>query len=147
MQLSLQAALVNVGNLDRSIEFYQGVFDLRPVAREDRVAALMIDETTRRQVLLLRELGGANLVHMGRGSLGPRMLSLEVGSPDELNMIADRLTKRDAFIGRRQTETWEAIVGVDPDRIEVSVSSSLTGVPIQTKDWRHLDQMVYEIGE
>ena len=147
MQLSIQAALLNVRNLDRSIEFYQDVFGLRPMARDDRVAALMIDETSRRQVLLLREQGGANPVHMGRGSIGPRLLVLEAGSPDELDVIEQRLTERNAFIGRRRTDAWEAIVGVDPDRIEVSVSASLTGVPIQSTNWDHLDQMVYEVGE
>lgn len=147
MQLSIQAALLNVRDLHRSIEFYQDVFGLRPAAREDRVAALMIDETSRRQVLVLREVGGANAVHLGRGSIGLRALTLEADTPEELNAIAQRLTERDAFIGRRRTETWEAIVGIDPDRIEVSVSSSLTGHPIESTDWDHLDQMVYEIGE
>lgn len=146
MQLSFQGALLNVRDLDRSVEFYQDVFGLRPIVREDRVAVLMVDESSRQQVLILRALDGANPVHMGRGSLGPRLLLLEVGTPDELNVIAQRLTKRDAFIGRRRTETWEAIVGVDPDRIEVSASSSLTGNPIQSTDWDHLDQMVYEVG-
>jgi catechol 2,3-dioxygenase-like lactoylglutathione lyase family enzyme len=57
MQLSMQAMLLNVSNLDRSIEFYRGVFELRLAARGDRVAALMINEASRRQVLVLRELG------------------------------------------------------------------------------------------
>ncbi len=86
MQLSLQAALMNVRNLDRSIEFY----------------------------------------------VGPRVLMLEADRPDQLDVIEQRLTERNAFVGRRRTDTWEAVVGVDPDRIEVSVSSSLTGVPIQS---------------
>ncbi len=147
MELSLQAVLLNVRSLDRSIEFYQHVLGLRPAAREDQVAALMIDETSRRQVLVLREVAGANPVHMGRGSIGPRVLALEAGKPGDLDVIEQRLTERNAFIGRRRTKTWEAVVGVDPDRIEVSVSSGLTGVPIQTKDWDHLDRMVYEVGE
>jgi catechol-2,3-dioxygenase len=147
MQLSIQAALLNVRNLDRSVEFYQDVFGLRPAAQGDRVAALMIEETSRRQVLVLREVAGANPVHMGRGGIGPRVLALEAGTPGELDVIEQRLTERNAFIGRRRTGTWEAIVGVDPDRIEVSVSASLTGDPIESTDWDHLDQMVYEIGE
>jgi catechol 2,3-dioxygenase-like lactoylglutathione lyase family enzyme len=36
MQLSLQASLLNVRNLDRSLEFYHNVFEFRPVARGDR---------------------------------------------------------------------------------------------------------------
>jgi catechol-2,3-dioxygenase len=147
MQLSIQAALLNVGNLDRYVEFYQDVFGLRPTAQDDRVAVLMIDEMSRRQVLILREVAGAHPVHMGRGSIGPRLLALEADTPDELDVIEQRLTERKAFIGRRRTDTWEAIVGVDPDRIEVSVSSSLTGAPIESAHWDHLDQMAYEVGE
>jgi catechol 2,3-dioxygenase-like lactoylglutathione lyase family enzyme len=37
MQLSIQASLLNVGNLDRSIEFCRDVFELRLVARDDRL--------------------------------------------------------------------------------------------------------------
>lgn len=147
MQLSIQAVLLNVHSMDRSLEFYQHVFDLRPVAREDRVAVLIIDETSRSQVLILREQSGANPVHMGRGSIGPRLITLEAGTPEDLDVIEQRLAERNALIGRRRTDTWEAIVGVDPDRIEVSVSASLTGVPIKSKDWDHLDRMVYEVGE
>jgi catechol 2,3-dioxygenase-like lactoylglutathione lyase family enzyme len=147
MHLSLHASLLNVRNLNRSVEFYQEVFDLRPVASSDRVTALMIDGTTRRQVLLLREVQGANPVHLGRGGIGPRLLGLEAGSPAELDVIEQRLTERNAFTGRRKTETWEAVVGVDPDRIDITVSSGLTGGPIQWQDWRHLDQLVYEVGE
>jgi catechol-2,3-dioxygenase len=147
MELSIQAALLNVRNLDRSIGFYQDVFELTVAARADRVAALTMDETSSRQVLILREVGGPNPVHMGRGSIGPRLISLAASTPADLDQIEQRLTERNAFIGRRQTETWAAIVGVDPDRIEVSVSASLTGGPIVGKDWDHLDKMIYEVGE
>ncbi len=147
MRLSMQAWLLNVSNLDRSLEFYRDVFDLRLVARQDRVAALMIDETNRRQVLVLREAGGLHPTHVGRGGIGPRLLAFEAGSPGELDVIEQRLVERKAFAGRRRTETWQAIIGVDPDRIEISVSSSLTGAPIQSEDWAHLDAMVYEVGE
>jgi catechol 2,3-dioxygenase-like lactoylglutathione lyase family enzyme len=81
MQLSIQALLLNVSNLDRSIEFYRDVFELRLVARGDRVAALMIDETNRRQVLVLREAGGSHPLHVGRGSIGPRLLALRPARP------------------------------------------------------------------
>jgi catechol 2,3-dioxygenase-like lactoylglutathione lyase family enzyme len=147
MQLSLQASLLSVSNLERSIEFYRHVLDLRQVAQGDRVAALMIDETNRRQVLVLREADGPHPFHMGRGGIGPRLLALEAGSLAELDVIEQRLVELEAFIGRRRAATWEAIVGVDPDRIEVSVSSSLTGTPIRSEDWAHLDKMVYEVGQ
>jgi catechol 2,3-dioxygenase-like lactoylglutathione lyase family enzyme len=147
MELSIQAVLLNVRNLDQSIGFYQDVFELTVAARADRVAALMMHESSGRQLIILREVDGANPVHMGRGSIGPRLISLEASALDELDQLEQRLTARNAFIGRRRTDTWEAVVGVDPDRIEVSVSASLTGGPIVTNDWDHLDRMVYEIGE
>jgi catechol 2,3-dioxygenase-like lactoylglutathione lyase family enzyme len=146
MRLSIQASLLNVSDLERSVEFYRDVFELRPVGRSDRVAALMIDETNRRQVLVLREVGGPHL-RAGRGSIGPRLLALEAGSLGELDVIEQKLAQRRAFSGRRRTATWQAVVGIDPDRIEVSVSSGLTGTPIATQGWALLDQMVYEVGE
>ena len=147
MQLSLQLSLLNVSNLNRSVEFYRNVLDLQPVTSGDRITVLLIDETTRQQVLVLREVEGANPLHVGRGSIGSRILGLEAGSPADLDEIERRLTERNAFIGRRKTETWAAIVGVDPDRIEITVSSSLTGDPMHRADWSHVDQMAYEIGE
>ncbi|MDR0345991.1 MAG: VOC family protein, partial [Nocardiopsaceae bacterium] len=79
MQLSIQASLLNVKNLDQSVEFYQHVFDLPVMARQDRVAALMISEAQRQQVLLLREAGGSHPIHMGRGTIGSRLLVFEAG--------------------------------------------------------------------
>ncbi len=95
---------------------------------------------------MLREVGGPHL-RAGRGSIGPRLLALEAGSPGELDVIEQKLAQRRAFSGRRRTGTWQAVVGIDPDRIEVSVSSGLTGSPISLQDWANLDQMVYEVGE
>jgi catechol 2,3-dioxygenase-like lactoylglutathione lyase family enzyme len=77
MQLTLQASLLNVSNLKRSIAFYRDVLDLRPVSHADRVAALMISQENRRQVLVLRETVGPHPLRAGRGSIGPRLLAFE----------------------------------------------------------------------
>jgi catechol 2,3-dioxygenase-like lactoylglutathione lyase family enzyme len=145
MNLTIQSVLLNVTDLDRSIGFYVDVLDLRLVSRSDQVAALMINEVNRRQVLILRE-AGRNPPRGGRGEVGPRAVAFEAGSPDELDVIEQRLVDRQALVGRRLTETWRAIVGIDPDRIEITVASGLTGGAIRSDDWANLDEMVYEIG-
>jgi hypothetical protein len=55
------------------------------------------------------------------------------------------LVARHAFVGQRQTETYRAIFGLDPDRIEVAASFGLTGVPIRSEDWSKIDELVYAI--
>ena len=148
MRLSIQTSVLNVSELERSISFYQDVLELPIVSRTDQVAALMIDDTNRRQVLVLRATTGRRPTHPGGGSIGLRLLALEAGSLDELQVIEERLIERQAFIGRRRTEAWEFVLGVDPDRIEFSVASSALGSgPIRTEDWENLDEIVYTIGE
>jgi hypothetical protein len=146
MDLSIQSSLLNVTDLERSLEFYRDVFEFAESARGDRVAALMINESQRRQVLVLREVSG-QAPHVGRTGIGPRLLALEAASLDELHVIEERLVARQAFVGHGKTETYEAVVGIDPDRIEVSIAASVTGSPIQSEDWHHLDDMVYGIAE
>jgi catechol 2,3-dioxygenase-like lactoylglutathione lyase family enzyme len=145
MELTIQSALLNVTNLQQSIEFYREVLDLRVVSHQDRVAALMVYETYRRQVLMLRELG-PNAVHVGRGNIGVRMLSFEAASLGELDLIEQRLEEREALVGRRRAEGYTSVLGVDPDRIELFVASShVTGAPIRSEDWEKLDDTVYAI--
>ena len=111
-----------------------------------RVAALMINETDRRQVLVLRKSRTCTIITeewlSGLGSLLSKRDRL-----NELHIIEERLVARRALLSRGRTETYEAIVGVDPDRIEVSIAASLTGSLIRSEDWHHLDDMVYRIAE
>lgn len=145
MELTIQAALLNVAELKQSIEFYRDVFGLRLVSQGDRVAALMISGEDRSQVPLLRELG-PNAYHVGRGNIGPRMLSFDVASLDDLELIAQRLVEREALVRRGRTERYTAIIGVDPDRIEDAASSSnLAGTPIQSDDLKEIDDTIYTI--
>jgi catechol-2,3-dioxygenase len=144
MELSIQTVLLNVTDLKQSIEFYQDVFDLRLTSQQEEVAALMVYETNRRQVLLLRELQRHSF-HAGRRNVGLRMLSFEAGAPSELDAIERRLAERHALVWHGQTDTYRAIMGVDPDRTEIAVASSLTGIPISSDDWKHLDDSIYTI--
>jgi catechol-2,3-dioxygenase len=144
MELTIQAALLNVSDLKESIDFYRDVFDLRVVSRADRVSVLMVSEKERRQVLLLRQLG-RNAYRGGRGNIGYRLLSFEVGSLEELEVIEQRLVERQALVWQGQTEIYRAIMGLDPDRIEVAVASGLAGTPIASEAWQNLDDTIYGI--
>jgi catechol-2,3-dioxygenase len=144
MELTIQTVLLNVTDLDQSVAFYRDVFDLRIVSQADQVAALMVYERGRRQVLLLRELG-ENAYHGGRRYIGLRMLSFEVETPDQLDVIEQRLVRREALVRHQRTDTYSAILGFDPDRIEVAVASSLTGTPIRSEDWQRLDDLIYAV--
>jgi catechol 2,3-dioxygenase-like lactoylglutathione lyase family enzyme len=144
MELSIQAALLNVSDLKQSIDFYQEVFDLRVDSQADQISVLMVSEKDRRQVLLLRQLG-RNAYRGGRGNIGYRLLSFEVGSLAELEVIEQRLVERQALVWQGQTEFFRAILGLDPDRIEIAVASGLAGTPITSQAWQDLDDTIYRI--
>jgi catechol-2,3-dioxygenase len=144
MELSIQTALLNVTNLEQSIDFYQDVFDLRLISRSEEMAALIVLEANRRQVLVLRALR-TRFHRAGRHSLGLRMLSFETGSPSELELIERKLVKRNSLVWHKQTETYRGLMGVDPDRTEICAASSLTGSPISSEDWKELDDAIYAI--
>jgi hypothetical protein len=75
-----------------------------------------------------------------------RMLSFEVVSLAELDVIEQRLAQRQALVWQGRTERYAAIIGLDPDRIEIAVSSSnLDGTPIQSEDWEKIDHTIYAI--
>ena len=144
MDITIQSLLLNVSDLKQSIEFYRSVFDFNVVSEADRVTAVMVNQSNRRQVLVLRELG-PNAYHGGRGNIGFRMVSFEVGSLEDLELIEQRFVDRQALVWHGSTEAYRSILGLDPDRIEISVSSSLSDAPITSEDWRNLDDTVYTI--
>jgi catechol-2,3-dioxygenase len=144
MELSIQTVLLNVTDLQQSIDFYQDVFELRLISRDEEVAGLMVLETNRRQVLLLRELRSGSH-HAGRHHVGLRMLSFEAGSPKELESIERKLVERNSLVWHKQTQTYTGLMGVDPDRTEICAASSMTGSPISSEDWQELDDAIYTI--
>ena len=144
MELSIQSVLLNVTNLNQSIEFYQDVFDFRLTsqARRGGGAHGLRDEAPPSHSV--RELG-RNWHGAGRRSVGLRMLSFEAGTPNELGVIEQRLVERQALVWQGQTEAYRAIMGVDPDRTQICVASSLTGTPISSDDWKEVDDAIYTI--
>ena len=122
------------------------MFDLRLVSQGDRVAALLINEMARSQVLALREVGPKAL-RPGRGNVGLRLLAFEAGSLDQLDVIQARLAKLGVLVGQVQTENDRSVHGLDPDRIDLTVASSLTSGPIRSDGWRRLNEVIYGFGE
>jgi catechol-2,3-dioxygenase len=142
MKVNLHTVLLNVADLEKSVEFYGGVFDFPVIGERGRATALLVNEDVFRQVVVLREVG-PNSLHPGRGTIGPRMVGFEVGSPEELELIEQRLEQRHAPLTHTRRETWEAILGTDPDHIQFVVASSLTGAAISRDDWRNIDSMIF----
>ena len=74
------------------------------------------------------------------------MLAFEAGSPNELDAIEQKFVDRQALVWRgKLTGGLRAIIGLDPDRIEVAVASSLTGTPIPREAWTNVDDVIYAI--
>jgi hypothetical protein len=73
------------------------------------------------------------------------MLALEASSLEELDVIQERFDQWQELIWEGQTETYRGIMGLDPDGLEIFVSSSLTGNPITSEDWNSLDNLIYVI--
>jgi catechol-2,3-dioxygenase len=142
MEVSLHTVLVDVADLEKSVEFYRGVFDFPVIGQRGRATALLVNENDHRQVVVLREVG-PNALHPGRGTIGPRLVGFEVASLENLELIEQQLEQRQAPLTHFRRETWEAILGTDPDRIEFVVASSLTDGPISRDDWRNIDSMVF----
>lgn len=46
-----------------------------------------------------------------------------------------------------QTESYRSVHGLDADRIDLTVASSVTGGPIRSDDWRRLNEGIYAFGE
>jgi catechol-2,3-dioxygenase len=142
MKVNLHAVALNVADLEKSVEFYREVFDFPVIGQRGRAAALLVHEDDGRQVVVLKEVG-RNAVHPGRGTIGLRVLGFEVGTLQNLELIEQELEPRQALLTHTRRETWEAILGTDPDRNEFVVASSLTGVPISRDDWRNIDSLVF----
>jgi catechol-2,3-dioxygenase len=144
VNLRLQASLLNVADINRSIEFYEQVLGFSVMVRNDPVAALEVNET---EVLIVREVPGAHPPRIGRGYVGVRLLTFEAETPEDFQAVEKRLIDRDAVVTRTRTEEWEAVVGADPDGIEMVVSRSLSGKPMRSEQWQHLHDIVYNVSE
>jgi hypothetical protein len=114
---SLRSTLIAVGNLDRSVAFYQELGPFHEIAREDAVAVLG-EESPESIVLILREARGHQTRH-GQQSLGLRSITFNVGSLGELDRVEAVLRNHDLFTSRREIADGasELLRGRDPDNM------------------------------
>jgi catechol-2,3-dioxygenase len=141
-----QSVVVNVSDLDGSIEFYGDVFGFTVLSKRDQLAALSAPGSEEPQVLVLRAFGTSGRSG-GARHIGIRAFVLEVG-PAELERIERALEERKS-LDRRITDhaTWKAVVGRDPDRIAVVVGTAIGDGPIGNESWAALHESLYGLGE
>ena len=141
--MNFQGVVMNVADLNRSIDFYREVLDFTLLSQTEQLAAVSALGSDRTQVIVLRALGSS--VVGGAGHIGLRAFILEVESGDQLERIASEMDSRRLLITRRAHSEWTAVVGRDPDGVAVVVACIPGGVT--ESSWSTLDDFLYGIGE
>ena len=142
--MNFQGVVMNVADLNRSIDFYREVLEFTLLSQKEQLAAVSAPGSDPTQVIVLRALG---TVVGGAGHIGLRAFILEVESADQLERIASELDSRRLLISRRDHSEWTAVVGRDPDGVAVVVAWHPGGGRIPEDSWRALDDFLYGIGE
>ncbi len=143
--MNFQAVVMNVTDLDRSIDFYREVLGFKVLSREGQLAAVSTPGSDRAQVIVLREQGGGRIG--GAGHIGVRAFVLDVDSADRLERIANDLESRKLLVVRRNHTDWTAVVGRDPDGVGVVIAWHPGGEPFTETSWQTLDDFLYGVGE
>ena len=138
----LDAMLVIVSDLDRSMEFYTDVCGLQEFVRGPDHALLGL-KTTGFPALALREADRRG-VRGGQQSLGIRGCSFYVGTDAELDQVEARLRSRSAFEDRQRCgkdDRVQLVRGHDPDRLPLGFLCYEP--PLTTEDYREMLQRIY----
>jgi catechol 2,3-dioxygenase len=142
--MNFGGVVMNVAELNRSIDFYREVFGFTVLSQEEQLAVVSAPGSDRAQVIVLRALGSSPAG--GARHVGLRSYVLEV-EPADLERIASDLASRRALVSRRDHREWIAVVGRDPDGVAVVVTCIPGGGRITEESWRTLDDVLYGIGE
>ena len=113
--MNFQGVVMNVADLNRSIDFYREVLGFTLLSQKEQLAAISAPGSDRAQVIVLRALGSSPIG--GARHIGLRAFVLEVESVDQLAGIASELDSRKLLVSRRDHGEWTAVVGRDPDRV------------------------------
>jgi len=143
--MNFQGVVMNVADLNRSIDFYRELLDFTLLSQREQLAAMKAPGVDHTQVIVLRAFGSGRLG--GAGHTGLRAFILDVESADQLERIASDLDSRKLLISRRDHSEWTAVVGRDPDGVAIVVAWHPGGGRIPEDSWRALDDFLYGIGE
>jgi catechol 2,3-dioxygenase-like lactoylglutathione lyase family enzyme len=122
----LNHAVLFVGDLKRSVEFYTNVLGFRRVDMTPEgfrgAAFLRAPDSTNDHDLGLFAIGaGAAPSTAGRGAVGLYHLAWEVDTLDELERTATRLAEAGALVGSSDHGTTKSLYGKDPDGLEFEI--------------------------
>ena len=143
--MNFQGVVINVADLNRSIDFYRDVLEFGVLSQKEQLAAVSAPGSDPPQVIVLRAFGRSPLG--GARHIGLRAFVLEVESVDRLERIASELDSRRLFVNRRDHDEWTAVLGRDPDGVAIVVACGSGAVRITENSWRTLDDFLYGVGE
>jgi catechol-2,3-dioxygenase len=143
--MNFQGVVLNVADLNRSIDFYCEVLGFTVRTQEDQLAALSASESDPGQVMVLRAIGTGPLE--GARHIGLRSFVLEAESIDQLERIASDLESRKLLITRRAHSDWTAVVGRDLDGVSFVVNYQTDEGRSSGDGWKVLDDFLYGVGE
>ena len=140
-----QGVVMNVADLNRSIDFYREVLGFGVLSQEDQLAVVNAPGNDHPQVIVLRAFGSSP--KGGARHIGLRAFILEADSIDQLERIERELDSRKLLVSRRDHSDWIAVVARDPDGVAVVVAAEPRGERLTDDGWKTLDDFVYGIGE
>src|SRR6202046_2165399 len=110
--MNFQGVVMNVADLDRSIDFYREVLGFGVLSQEDQLAVVSAPGSDHPQVIVLRAFGSSP--KGGARHIGLRAFILEAESIDRLERIERELDSRKLLVSRRDHTEWSAVVARDP---------------------------------
>jgi catechol-2,3-dioxygenase len=122
----LNHAVLYVRNLDETVQFYTQVLGFRAIGMTPEgfrgAAFLQAPGSTNDHDLGLFEIGAAAAPSgAGRTTVGLYHLAWEVDTLDELERVAEALTKAGALVGSSDHGTTKSLYGQDPNGIEFEI--------------------------
>ncbi len=143
--MNFQGVVMNVADLNRSIDFYRQVLDFKLLSQNEQLAVVSAPGSDHPQVIVLRAFGSGRLG--GARHSGLRAFVLEVDAAEQLERIASELDSRGLLISRRRQSEWTAVVGRDLDGVAVVVACVSGSGKITEDSWKTPDDLLYGIGE